>query len=219
MKNSILTLLVVLGLASNSQAVFLGQMRSAETSGMGSLNLMGNVGIFEDARLVTGTVRYGIATPVDVTGSLAIMDHDASDNVAIMLGGDLQWRLTHADLGAPLDIAVGAIVEYYSLNISSRNNLSNVGLGFNLVGSRPVKLDNGFNFTPYGRLNLRIDRNQTKLTSETVPGDITKGHESKFDIGVNVGSVFPLSGKVNLVGELQIDDQLGIIAGINFFMW
>jgi hypothetical protein len=216
MKNSILTLLLVLGLASNSQGVFLGQMRSAETSGMGSLNLMGNVGIFENARLVTGTVRYGIATPVDITGSLAIMDHDASDNVAVMLGGDLQWRLTHADLGAPLDIAVGTIVEYYSLGISSRSYLS---LGFNLVGSRPVKLDNGFNFTPYGRLNLRIDRSESELTSETRPGDNTRGHESKFNIGVNVGSVFPLSGKVNLVGELQIDDQLGIIAGINFFMW
>jgi hypothetical protein len=213
MKNLILTLLLVLGLASNSQGVFLGQMRSAETSGMGSLNLMANVGIFENASLVIGTVRYGIATPVDITGSLAIMDHDASDNVAVMLGGDLQWRLTHADLGAPLDIAVGTIVEYYSLSISSRSYLS---LGFNLVGSRPVKLDNGFNFTPYGRLNLRVDRNQW---SETKPDDITKRHESKFNIGINVGSVFPLSGKVNLVGELQIDDQLGIIAGINFFMW
>lgn len=219
MKNSILTLLLVLGLASNSQGVFLGQMRSAETSGMGSLNLTGNVGIFEDAHLVTGTVRYGIATPVDVTGSLAIMDHDASGNVAIMLGGDLQWRLTHADLGAPLDIAVGAIVEYYSFNVSSRNNSSNVSLGFNLVGSRPVKLDNGFDFTPYGRLSLRVDRSQLKHTSDLIPGKITKGHDSKFNIGVNVGSVFPLSGKVNLIGEIQIDDQLGLIAGINFFMW
>jgi hypothetical protein len=194
-------------------------MRSAETSGIGSLNLMGNIGIFEDARLVTGTLRYGIATPVDVTGSLAIMDHDASDNVAIMFGGDLQWRLTHSDLGAPLDIAVGAMVEYYSLDVTSRNNISNVGLGFNLVGSRPVKLDNGFNFTPYGRLNLRIDRSQSKLTGEIALDRVTKEHDSKFNIGVNVGSVFPLSGKVNLVGEIQIDDQLGFIAGINFFMW
>jgi hypothetical protein len=219
MKNTILTLLLFLGLASNSPGAFLGQMRSAETSGMGSLNLMGNVGIFENARLVTGTVRYGIATPVDITGSLAIMDHDASDNVAIMLGGDLQWRLTHADLGAPLDIAIGVMAEYYSLSITTRNNVSNIGLGFNFIGSRPVKLENGLNFTPYGRLNLRIDRSQTKLTSETVSGSVTKGHDSKFNIGVNVGSVFPLSGKVNLIGELQIDDELGFVAGINFLMW
>lgn len=219
MKKMILVLVLVLGLASNSSGTFLGQMRSAETSGMGSLNLMGNVGIFENARLVTGTVRYGIATPVDITGSLAIMDHDASDNVAIVLGGDLQWRLTHADLGAPLDIAIGAMVEYYSLSISSRDNSSNVSLGFNFVGSRPVKLENGFDFTPYGRLNLRVDRSQSKLTSETFPDRITSSHDSKFNIGVNVGSIFPLSGKVNLVGELQIDDKLGFIAGINFFMW
>lgn len=219
MKNSLLTLLLVLGVASNSQGVFLGQMRSAETSGMGSLSLMGNVGIFDDARLVIGTVRYGIATTVDITGSLAIMDHDASDDVAIMLGGDLQWRLTHADLGAPLDIAVGAMIEYYSLDINSRNNISNVGLGFNLVGSRRVKAENGFNFTPYGRLNLRVDRSQSEQRSNLITGQVTKENDSKFNIGVNVGSVFPLSGKVNLVGEIQLDDQLGFLAGINFFMW
>jgi len=75
-----------------------------------------------------------------------------------------------------------------------------------------------FNFTPYGRLNLRVDRSQSKLTSEIIPGHITKGHDSKFNIGVNVGSVFPLSGKVSLIGELQIDDQMGFIAGVNFFI-
>lgn len=219
MKNTILTLLLLLGLASNSPGAFLGQMRSAETSGMGSLNLMGNVGIFENARLVTGTVRYGIATAVDITGSLAIMDHDVSNDVAIMLGGDLQWRLTHADLGAPLDIAIGVMAEYHSLSITSRNNLSNIGLGFNLIGSRPVKLENGFNFTPYGRLNLRADRSRSKSTGDGVPATVTKERESKFNIGVNVGSVFPLSGKVNLIGELQIDDELGFIAGLNIFMW
>lgn len=180
---------------------------------------MGHVGIFEDARLVTGTIRYGIATPVDISGSLAIMDHDASGDVAIMLGGDIQWRLTHADLGDPLDIAIGGMVEYYSLDITNSNNVSNLGIGFNLIGSRPVKLENGFNFTPYGRLNLRVDRTQTEVVAPAFPYNKAKLHDSKFNIGVNVGSVFPLSGKVNLVGELQIDDQLGIFAGINFFMW
>ncbi len=219
MKNLILTLLLALGLACSAQAAFLGQMRSAETSGMGSLNLMSGVGVFEDARLVMGTVRYGIATPVDITGSVAIMDHDASNDVAVVIGGDLQWRLTHADLGAALDFAVGANVEYYSLDVSRLHNVSNVGFGFNLIGSRPVKLENGFNFTPYGRLNLRVDRSQSKVTHEATPARITKEHESEFNIGFNVGSVFPISGKVNLIGELQIDDQMGFFAGINFFMW
>lgn len=212
-------LAITIGLTSTSQALFLGQMRSAETSGMGSLNLLTHVGIFDDARLVTGTIRYGIAMPIDVTGSLAIMDHDASNDVVIMLGGDIQWRLTHADLGDPLDIAVGGMVEYFSIDETSRSSASNIGIGFNLIGSRPVKLENGFNFTPYGRLNLRVDRTQSKVTRDVSPFGTVKSHDSKFNIGVNVGSVFPLSGKVNLVGELQIDDQVGVFAGINFLMW
>jgi hypothetical protein len=209
----------LLFVATGAQAAFLGQMRSAETSGMGSLNLMAGAGIFQDARSVFGTVRYGIASPIDVSGSLAIMDHDASDNIALMLGGDIQYRLTHADLGDPLDMAVGGIVEYYRLDQAGDNSLSNLGLGFNFVGSKPFKLENGFRFTPYGRLNLRVDHSHINSQSPVAPFSTIGQSDSKFHIGFNLGSVFPMSGKISLVGELQIDEQVGFLAGINFFMW
>jgi hypothetical protein len=127
-----------------------------------------------------------------------------------VLGGDIQYRFTHTDLGDPLDMAASGLIEYYKLNMSDTNGVSNLGLGANFVASRPVKLENGFNFIPYGRLNLRVDRSHA---------DKAIGHESKFHIAFNLGSVFPLGGKVSLLGELQIAEQVGFLAGINFFMW
>lgn len=214
------TVLLFAGVSTTSYGLFLGQMRSAETSGWGSLNLMTAVGIFEHARAVTGTVRYGLASPIDGTLSLAILDHDASSNASLVVGGDIQCRIAHADLGHPLDMAIGGMIEYYSLDIGSSRNFSVLSVGFNYVISKPVRLDNGVHFTPYGRINLRVDHHSS--------GDMYGGylrdhypdrHDSRFRIGFNVGSVFPLSDKINLVGELQLDDQVGFIAGINFFMW
>jgi len=176
----------------------------------GSLNLATNVGIFKDARLVTGMVRYGIATPIDVTGSVAVMDHTSANSAVFILGGDIQYRFTHTDLGDPLDMAVSGLIEYYKLDVIDASGVSHLGFGGSFVASRPVKLENGFNFTPYGRLNLRVDRSHA---------DYAIGHESKFPYCLQSGLGVSLGGKVSLIGELQIAEQVGFLAGINFFMW
>ncbi len=147
------------------------------------------------------------------------MDHDASNDIAIMLGGDVQCRLTHSDLGAPFDMAIGGSLEYYHLHQDVIGGLTNLGVGFNFVGSKPFTFDNGFKFTPYGRLNLRVDRSHFHQYRIVEPYDLMSVSDSKFHIGFNLGSVFPLSSKVSLVGEFQIDEQVGFLAGINFFMW
>jgi len=77
-----------------------------------------------------------------------------------------------------------------------------------MIASRPLLTESGFKFEPYGRLNLRIDWL-----------DKLKGTDSQFNIGFNLGAVVPLSGTVDLSGELQIDDQIGFILGVNFLMW
>ena len=66
----------------------------------------------------------------------------------------------------------------------------------------------------------REERHALMDAVDLVKACIEQTHQPHgYNIGVNVGSVFPLSGKVSLVGELQIDDQFGVFAGINFFMW
>ena len=109
-------------------------------------------------------------------------------------------------------------------------------IGLNYIVSKPVKLENGFAFTPYGRLNVRSDNYSADIEVPDVIG-VAKAasgpslskllaakatnsvDESDFNIGVNLGSVFSISSKVSLTGEVQIDDEVGFLAGITFFMW
>jgi hypothetical protein len=222
MKSRLLVVLIVINLIAVApvSAAFLGQMRSAETSGWGSLNLLTGAGIFEDAFSLMGTVRYGIASQVDASASLVILDHEASDDITFVIGGDLQYRISHFELGSPLDIAVGGGVEYYSLDVKGGgSSASNLALGFNLIASRPVTTPAEFNFTPYGRLNLRVDRTSIDYERDLAGSLQNDATDSEFNIGLNLGSTFHLSSKVSLVGELQLDDQVAFIAGINFFMW
>lgn len=218
--------------AAPSQALMIGQMRSAETSGWGSLNLTTGIGIFDNVKHLFGTVRYGIASQVDLSGSLALLDHEANDDASLLFNADIQYQFMQSKLGNSFDMAAGAVFEYFSLG-SGNVDASTWTIGLNYVVSKPVKLDNGFAFTPYGRLNLRSDNYSSDVTvaDPGIPGKaltLTKllssqatvsDSNSDFNIGVNLGSVFPISSKLSLVGEVQIDDQVGFLAGINFFMW
>lgn len=226
---------VVLLSAAPSQALMIGQMRSAETSGWGSLNLTTGVGIFDNVKHIFGTVRYGIASQVDLSGSLALLDHEANEDASILLNADVQYQFMQSKLGYSFDMAAGAVFEYFSYG-SGPVDASVWTIGLNYVVSKPVKLDNGFAFTPYGRLNVRSD-NYSADEEIIELGTITKPvmrpglskllaanatrsvDESDFNIGVNLGSVFPISSKISLTGELQIDDEFGFLAGITFFMW
>jgi hypothetical protein len=225
----------VLLCAAPSYALMIGQMRTAETSGWGSLNLTTGIGVFEHVKHVFGTVRYGVASQLDLSGSIALLDHEANADASVLINADAQYQFMQSKLGWALDMAGGAVFEYFKVG-----GVSTWSLGANYIVSRPIKLDNGFAFTPYGRLNLRSDNysyGDVKLENQGMLGQtrgrrsefgfqkllqssaVGSGDKSDFNIGVNVGSVVPISSKINLIGELQIDDEFGFLAGISFFMW
>ncbi|MGB5105535.1 MAG: hypothetical protein WBP42_02360 [Candidatus Zixiibacteriota bacterium] len=218
-----------------SYALMIGQMRSAETSGWGSLNLTAGVGVFENVKHVFGTVRYGVASQLDVSGSLALLDYEATDDASILFNADAQYQFMQSKFGWALDMAGGVVFEYFSFG-DDFADASTWTIGLNYVVSKPLKMDNGFAFTPYGRLNLRSDNYSSDVTVPNPPGapraigarGLSKLQQSQatvsndnsdFNIGINVGSVIPVSSKINLTGELQIDDEFGFLAGITFFMW
>lgn len=223
---------VVLLSAAPSQALMIGQMRSAETSGWGSLNLTTGIGIYDNVKHIFGTVRYGIASQVDVSGSLALLDHEANDDASLLLNADVQYQFMQSKLGYSFDMAAGAVFEYFSMGYGNVD-ASTWTIGLNYIVSKPVKLENGFAFTPYGRLNVRSDNYsaETEVVELGVPGTTSRlskllnsqatvsSDESDFNIGVNLGSVFPISSKISLTGEVQIDDEVGFLGGITFFMW
>ncbi len=223
---------VVLLSAAPSQALMIGQMRSAETSGWGSLNLTTGIGIYDNVKHIFGTVRYGIASQVDISGSLALLDHEANDDASLLLNADVQYQFMQSKLGYSFDMAAGAVFEYFSMGYGNVD-ASTWTIGLNYIVSKPVKLENGFAFTPYGRLNVRSDNYsaETEVVELGVPGTTSRlskllnsqatvsSDESDFNIGVNLGSVFPISSKISLTGEVQIDDEVGFLGGITFFMW
>ena len=223
---------VVLLSAAPSQALMIGQMRSAETSGWGSLNLTTGIGIYDNVKHIFGTVRYGIASQVDISGSLALLDHEANEDASILLNADVQYQFMQSKLGYSLDMAAGVVFEYFSMGYGNVD-ASTWTIGLNYIVSKPVKLENGFAFTPYGRLNVRSDNYsaETEVVELGVPGTTSRlskllnsqatvsSDESDFNIGVNLGSVFPISSKISLTGEVQIDDEVGFLGGITFFMW
>lgn len=223
---------VVLLSAAPSQALMIGQMRSAETSGWGSLNLTTGIGIFDNVKHVFGTARYGIASQVDLSGSLALLDQEADDDASLLFNADVQYQFMQSKLGYSFDMAAGAVFEYFSYG-SGPVDASVWTIGLNYIVSKPVKLDNGFAFTPYGRLNVRSDHYsaETEVVVQGIPGTTSRiskllgsqatvsADESDFNIGVNLGSVFPISSKISLTGEVQIDDEVGFLGGITFFMW
>lgn len=221
--------------AAPSYALMIGQMRSAETSGWGSLNLTTGIGIFDNVKHVFGSVRYGVASQLDLSGSLALLDNEANSDASILFNADAQYQFMQSKLGWALDMAGGVVFEYFSVG-EGNVDASTWSLGVNYVVSKPLKMNNGFAFTPYGRLNMRSDNFNSDATftdvgesmrplgmrgfSKLLGSQATVSYDkSDFNIGVNVGSVFPISSKVNLTGEIQIDDEFGFLAGINFFMW
>ncbi len=208
-----------------AHAFYVPQLRSAETLGWGSLNLSTGVGVYEHAVTVFGNARYGIASPVDVSLTIGLMDLDATDNASLLIGSDIQYQVADTDMGKPVDVAIGGIFQYYSYD---RNSVSTSiwSLGGNLIVSKPLQFQNGFRFTPYSRLNMRSDNVRQDSGTNPLFGKRSAleaiqatRNNSEFNIGITIGSQFHFTGKFNVSGELQIDDEIGAAVGLNFFMW
>ncbi|MCK4856707.1 MAG: hypothetical protein KAT58_01950 [candidate division Zixibacteria bacterium] len=189
-------------------AQFLGQMHAPRALGLGSLNLTAAVGAYEDAFTLIGRARYGVTSQMDLTCSFGIVDFERTDDLDLVLGGDLQYQLTHYDLGRPLDMAVGGFIKYYSNYRPGNYDRSDYAVGMNFITGRPIDFPSGFCVIPYGEMNVRIDSREQNGTTD-----------SDFNIGFNLGVEIPLSGYVDFVSEVQLDDQFGIIVAVNFLMW
>jgi hypothetical protein len=207
-KITLFVILLTLAGSVPAQAQFLGHLRSAESLGWGSLNLQPAAGIYEDAFSLTGRLRYGIGSMVDLTFDLGLLDFESTDDPELIVGGGVFFQLSDHDLGSPLDMSVGGFFEYFSLDRGRYSDRSDLALGVSFAISRPLVFETGFRVTPYGEANLRVDRVE-------VGGDT----DNDFNIGFNIGAVVPVSGTVELSAEAQMDDQFGFLAAVGFLLW
>ncbi len=199
-------LLGLLFIAPSVQAQFLGQLSTARTLPVGGYDFGGYFGVYEDAFAFFGQFRGGVAEYLDLGAKLGMISYDfgTESSEGILLGGDFKYQLLDASLKDPFDLSLGAGLEFFS--VSDYNVFS---FGANFCGSYDFPLAKERVISPYGRLNLRGQREHLEVRF----GDVT---DTDFQVGFNAGVSLRVSNYLQILGELQFDDNFGFIGGITY---
>jgi len=209
----VIVILVVLFSIPSASAQFLGQLTPAPTVHKGDALLGAYLGVYEDAFSLFGQFRYGIATYFDLGFKMGMIDLDpgyGESNAGLTIGGDVKYWFMEQRTGDPLDVSVGAGTEY--LNVSDYSLFS---LGGNVIASYQIRYDETKSVTPYGRLNMRWERQSFKGSGSPPPG-WKKGPRDDMGVALALGAELKLSSDLYLVGELEIDDNVGFVGGVNY---
>ena len=211
----VIVIVVVLFSISSASAQFLGQLAPAPTLNKGDALLGGYLGVYEDAFSIFGQARYGIARYFDLGFKMGMIDLDpgyGESNAGLTIGGDVKYWFVEQRAGDPLDVSIGAGMEY--LNIS---DFSLFSLGGNVIASYQIRYHDGKSVTPYGRLNVRWERHSFDESWYPQWGwKKEKGSDSDLNVALAFGAELKLSSGLLLVGELEIDDNVGFVGGINY---
>ena len=183
---------------------FFGQLSTAEAIPPGAIDIGAYIGFYEDANALFGRFCVGLFTDADLDIKSGVLDTEGGDDPDFMIGSSFKYHFYHKYESAAPDMAFSTMLEYYDAGKDASVWL----IGFGLIGSYPIELMNDSYLTPYGRVNTRIERVSAGSYKDT-----------DFDIGLNVGAQYALSERVQFYTELQIDDQIGFIGGINFAIY
>lgn len=198
--------------AASAHSQFLGQLETAPTLMRGDYSFGGYAGVYDDAFAIFAGFRSGIANYLDFGIRLGLLDYDRSywgdDESGIVVGADLKYRLLETGIGDPLDLSLGGGMEF-----SSVEHFDRLALGGNAIISKDFSFESGRALSPYGRLNLRMERKswETHAWHE-------ENHDTDLEIGLCLGVSLELSSNTSLVGELQLDEFDGLIVGMNFYI-
>ncbi len=208
----VIVMIVVLFSVSSASAQFLGQLSPAPTLHKGNALLGAYLGVYEDAFSIFGQVRYGIARYFDLGLKMGMINWSpgyGESKTGLTVGGDVKYWFMEQHTGDPLDVSVGGGTEY--LNVSDYSLFS---LGGNVIASYQIRYDEGKSVTPYSRLNIRWERQ--KFPGSPVGGNEGPWSDDEMDVAIALGAELKLTSDLNLVGELEIDDNVGFVGGINY---
>ncbi len=209
---------LVLFSISSGSAQFLGQLTAAPTLNKGDGLLGAYLGVYDNAFSVFGQFRYGMVKYVDLGLKMGMINSDpgyGESNSGLILGGDIKYWFMEKHSGDPLDISFGIGTEYLGIS-----DFSVFSLGGNVIASYPIDYNEAKRVSPYGRLNVRWERaNFDKPTIEF--GGLTSdgSSDSDMDVALAIGADLKLSEILNLIGELEIDDNVGFVAGVNWYIF
>ncbi len=183
---------------------FLGQLSTAESVPSGSIDLGAYVGFYDDANALFGQFRMGAMAHGEWEVKAGVLDTEGGSDPHVVVGTAFKYHFYDRQENSSPDMAVNAIIEYYGLDSDGSSWI--FGTGF--IASYPFRLSNNSDLTPYGRLSFRVERLSV--------GDY---RDSDFDIGLNLGAQYAPTRRFQIYTELQLDDQYGIIGGINFAVY
>jgi len=199
---------------STAYPQFLGQLNTAKTFSPGEYNIGGYLGAYDDAIAFFGQFRAGISDYLDFGLKLGFLDIQSghpltgweTSHSGPILGGDLKYRLLETELRDPLDLSLGMLFEY-----SSVQDIDRFAFGGSLIISRDFTLESKNTISPYGRLNMRGER---------VSWDNWKheGSDTDLEAGFTFGADLQIKEGWHFVGELQFDEYFGFLAGISYYI-
>jgi len=201
----------LLAAPSPSAAQIVGCLHSAKPVDLRATDIGGYIGLYDGAGsedmpiAIFGQIRHGLFAAGDGGLKFGLADSDAGgDDVGLVLAADMQWALLAPRWGDPFWLSVGP-----EITLNDGDGARVWSFGGNITGAHDL-LIRATKITIYGRLNLRL---------ETIDYD-HKNHSSDTDleIGFNPGFIWRATDFMDFVGEIQLDDQVGILAGINFRM-
>lgn len=219
----LLTLTAALAIALPAQAQLLGQVTTAKTLKPGTQDLGGFVGAFDHSTTVFGQYRRGISNSLDFGIQAGLIDHDYhGSDASVILGGDLKFNVmaTGAD---PFDMALDARTLFYDVGPYSL-----FSLGGSVIISRDYRLTQGSLLTPYGGVNIRMDHTSFDTNDINFSSVIKHGNHAPLqaaandnnDTEINIGAVagvkWELSDLIDALGEVVMDDDWGLVLGLNF---
>lgn len=170
----------------------------------------GGLGITSDQLRLLGFGRFqlapsfdlGLEVALDRRSNLGINGNDA--NWRFGLGGDVKRSIIPSGHQLPFDLAAQA-----GFGFQSGGHLTTIDVPFGAVASRPVRLDNGREFVPYGGLYLVI-----RHTSFDLPAPFDAGN-TDLDVDFRVGSSVALFDSGDAFVTLHISNDVMVFFGYN----
>jgi hypothetical protein len=200
--------------AFSASAQFLGQLSTAQTLPKGETMLGAYLGIYDNAFSIFGQLRHGIVRYLDFGFKMGMLNLDpgyGEGNTGLTFGGDVKYWFMERKSGDPLDLSLGGGMEFLKIT-----DYSLFTLGGNVIASYEFEYRPQRSVTPYGRLNLRWERARFKGSWHWWGWKVGNWTRDEANIALSLGADLKLSQDLNLVGELEIDDNVGFVAGVNY---
>jgi hypothetical protein len=198
----------------SASAQFLGQLSTAQTLNKGETMLGAYLGIYDDAFSVFGQIRHGMVRYLDFGfkgGMLNLNAGYGEDNTGLVFGGDVKYWFMDREANDPLDLSLGGGMEFLKIT-----DYSLFSLGGNAIASYEFEYGRQKSVTPYGRLNLRWERASFKRSLRLWGWEEGHWTHDEMDVALSLGADLKLSPDFSIIGELEIEDNVGFVAGVNY---